>query len=159
MENVFYRYVNNNEVEYMSDDKIRNLILQYRINKDLDARDQVIANFYNMAQSIISDKVKDYNQREDFISVTIMALIKAIDDYDLDSYTKFSTFAHTYMQNAIRHEHNKNNGLINVPYVEYVNAQKYYSSKKKLEENRKKRGKKWKTIVKYSKVNWMKLMI
>ena len=27
------------------------------------------------------------------------------------------------------------------------------------EENRKKRGKKWKTIVKYSKVNWMKLMI
>ena len=134
MENVFYDYVRNNKVEYKSDEEIRQLIFDYRIKHDLDARDQVIANFYNMALSIINQKILDTSKREDYISVTVMALIKAIDDYDLDSFTKFSTFAHTYMQNAIRFEHNKNNGLINVPYVEYVNAQKYYKAKKKLEE-------------------------
>ena len=134
MSNLFVEYVKNNNTELLDDVQIKDLLIDYRMNHNLDSRDRLIANFYNMIIHIINNRVKDISKREDYITPAYMALSKCIDTFDLESPTKFSTVAYKYISNEITHEFNENNGLINIPYVEHVNAQKYAKAKKRLED-------------------------
>ena len=134
MSNLFVNYVKQHNLNTLDDKQIINLLMEYRLYGDLDSRDKLLSNFYPMILHIINLIIKDVDKRDDYISVAYMALAKAIDDYNLESYTKLSSFVFTYVSNAIRHESFKSNGLINIPYVESVNAKKYLSAKRKLEE-------------------------
>ena len=134
MSNLFVNYVKQNNLNILDDRQINDLLIDYRKFGNLDSRDRLISNFYPMLNHIINQKIKDSSKREDYISVAYMALSKALDDYEIGSITKVSSFVYTYVSNAVLHESFKSNGLINIPYVESVNAKKYLSSKKKLEE-------------------------
>ena len=134
MSNLFVDYVRQNKLEQLDDSQIKDLLIDYRMNQNLDSRDRLIANYYPMIIHIINNRIKDQSKREDYIAPAYMALSKCMDNYDLESPNKFSTVAYKYISNEITHEYNENNGLINIPYVEHVNAQKYAKAKKRLED-------------------------
>jgi len=134
MSNLFVNYVKTNNQSLLDDTQVKDLLIDYRIHRNLDSRERVISNFYPMILHIINSLIKDKSKREDYISIAYMALAKCIEIYNLSSIIKFSTVAYKYISNAIIHEYNKNNGLINLPYVESVNAKKYLKAKKKLED-------------------------
>ena len=135
MSNLFYDYVNNKKKNELDDNQVKALLVDYRLNHNLDARDRLADNFYPLIKHLIISNVHDISKREEFISVAYMALSNCMDKFDLESPYKFSTVAQTYIVNAIRHELFKSDSLINVPYVEIVNAKKYLTAKKKLEDS------------------------
>ena len=134
MSNLFVNYVKQHNLNVLDDRQVNDLLIDYRKFGNLDSRDRLISNFYPMILHIINLKIKDVDKRDDYISIAYMALSKALDNYEIGSITKVSSFVFTYVSNAVLHESFKSNGLINIPYVESVNAKKYLSSKKKLEE-------------------------
>ena len=134
MSTLFDTYMANNKVEELSDDQVKDLLKEYRYDENLDARDSIIKNFYPMIKRLINNMVKVSSQREEYISIACMALMSCIDKFDIEQPCKFSTVAYKYISNSIRNELLQNNGLISTPYVESVNAKKYLSSKKRLEE-------------------------
>ena len=134
MSNLFVNYVKQHNLNTLDDRQIKDLLIDYRIYGNEVSKERLLSNFYPMLLHIINLKIKDTDKRDDYISVAYIALAKAIEDYELESITKLSSFVFTYVSNAIVHESFKSNGLINIPYVESVNAKKYLSSKKKLEE-------------------------
>ena len=134
MSNLFNEYVENNKVEQLDDIEVKNLLMDFKLNHNLDSRDRLVENFYPLIKYLINSNVQDASKREDFISIAYMALSDCIDNFDIDQPCKFSTVAYNYIKNAIRHELFKMDGIINIPYVEGVNAKKYLSAKKKLEE-------------------------
>lgn len=134
MSNLFVNYVKQHNLNVLDDGQINSLLVDYRVNGSLESRDRLLSNFYPMILHIINSNVPDSSKREDYISVAYMALSKCIDNYEMESYAKFSSLAFKYITNAVRQESFKNTGLINIPYVESVNAKKYLSAKRKLEE-------------------------
>lgn len=132
MENIFFNKVYNTQKERLNEEELKTLLYDYRYNNNENSRNLIIEDFYTDIAYYISRFVYSYSERENYISVCVMALIRAIDSYDLDSPTMFSTYARKCISNAITHESVENSRSIRIPYTEAINASKYMKEKSRL---------------------------
>jgi RNA polymerase sigma-B factor len=84
------------------DQEVRRLFLEYRRSGDRGARDALIERFLPLARSLARRYARGSEPLEDLEQVASLALIKAVDGFDVERGTAFSSYAVPSVVGAIK---------------------------------------------------------
>lgn len=92
------------EYEPMGKEELRQKFLEYRKDKDLSLRNEIVEANLRLVAKVASQYSKRLHvSRGELFQEGSMGLIKAVEDFDPDKNVAFSTLATTYIKNSIFH--------------------------------------------------------
>lgn len=98
-----------------NDNDIQQLVVEYRRTGRLEIRERIVEQFPNLVESVARRFVNTGEPIEDLIQEGYLGLLNAIDLYDPDKGTKFSTYATHFIIGQIKHYLRDRGKIIKVP--------------------------------------------
>ena len=98
-----------------NDNEIQQLVIEYRRTGDMEIRDRIVEQFPNLVESVARRFVNTGEPLEDLIQEGYLGLLNAIDLYNPDRGTKFSTYATHFIIGQIKHYLRDRGKIIKVP--------------------------------------------
>lgn len=86
-------------------------------NGDQKARDKLIVHNLRLVAFMVRKNFSDYKEQDDLISIGIIGLIKAVETFNYEKGTQFSTYASKCIDNQIRMHFRKNKNSIKDIYI------------------------------------------
>ncbi|GIV15021.1 MAG: hypothetical protein KatS3mg022_0456 [Armatimonadota bacterium] len=98
-----------------NDNEVQQLVIEYHRTGDLEIRERIVAQFPTLVESIARRFVNTGEPLEDLIQEGYLGLLNAIDLYNPDKGTKFSTYATHFIIGQIKHYLRDRGKIIKVP--------------------------------------------
>ncbi len=98
-----------------NDNEIQQLVIEYHRTGDLQIRERIVEQFPNLVESIARRFTNTGEPIEDLIQEGFLGLLNAIDLYNPDKGTKFSTYATHFIIGQIKHYLRDRGKIIKVP--------------------------------------------
>ncbi len=98
-----------------NDNEIQQLVIEYHRTGDLEIRDRIVEQFPNLVESVARRFVNTGEPLEDLIQEGYLGLLNAIDLYNPDKGTKFSTYATHFIIGQIKHYLRDRGKIIKIP--------------------------------------------
>lgn len=98
-----------------NDNEIQQLVIDYHRTGDLEIRERIVEQFPNLVESVARRFVNTGEPLEDLIQEGYLGLLNAIDLYNPDKGTKFSTYATHFIIGQIKHYLRDRGKIIKVP--------------------------------------------
>ena len=95
--------------------KLDPLVQEYCKNKSEDLKPQIIENYLPLIEYIARKLAFNKDDVEDLVQVGSIALLKALDRFEMDKNTEFSTFATPNIIGEIKHYFRDKSRLVKVP--------------------------------------------
>ena len=124
--------LNDESYKVMSKDETLNKLKQYRENPSEELRNEIALGNTNLVYSIVSRFVDRNNDMyNDFVLVGQIALLKAVENFDISQNNAFSTYAVSCIDNSIK-TFLSNSGFISLPSNIQTDIRNYKRAFKKL---------------------------
>jgi RNA polymerase sigma-B factor len=98
-----------------NDDEVQRLVIEYHRTREPEPRERIVEQFAHLVESVARRFVNTGEPIEDLIQEGYIGLLNAIDLYNPDKGTKFSTYATHFIIGQIKHYLRDRGKIIKVP--------------------------------------------
>ncbi len=95
--------------------KIDPLIIEYNKTKQEELKTEILKNYQHLAKYIAKKFAYNRNDIEELIQIANIAILKAIDRFDIERNISFSTFVTPTIIGEIKHYFRDNSPLVKIP--------------------------------------------
>lgn len=116
----------------LTDQQLEELFIKYEKTKDIDVRNDLLNNFLYIAEIIAKKFIGRGVEYDDLLQVAYMALVKAIDRYDISRGIKFTSFATPSLIGEIKNYFRDNTRLLHISRKDSEQLLKLAEARNKL---------------------------
>jgi len=90
--------------EGFSDAKVKKMILKYKTNDDIDTRNDIVMGYLPLVTKLVKKNYSNVKgvDWEDLQQIGVLAIVKAIENFDLENGAKFMSYLYKYIDGYMK---------------------------------------------------------